>query len=90
MAFLVDLLILHRPINPADKKHPTERPIPLIKEIMETFVGPGSKVLVPFLGSGNTLIAAHRNSCYGEGFELTQSYKEAFIVKVHEMLGGAK
>jgi DNA modification methylase/ParB-like chromosome segregation protein Spo0J len=67
------------------KVHPTERPIDLMKDIYETFAFPGSRVLIPFLGSGNGLIAAHQLGMSALGFELSKGYKDSFLVKVHGM-----
>lgn len=46
------------PVPPDRKYHPTERPIELMREVLTTFAKPNAKVLVPFAGSGVTLIAA--------------------------------
>lgn len=73
-----------RGIEPANKIHPTERPIELIEEIMRTFIPEGSKVLVPFLGSGNTLLAGNNLHMAAMGFELSQIYKEKFALRVME------
>ena len=62
--------------------HPTERPVDLIFDIITTFIKPGSKILVPFLGSGNTLVAADVAKCSAVGFELSEAYKKAFMVKL--------
>jgi len=45
-------------LTPSQKIHPTERPIALIEDILKTLAPPGTKVLVPFLGSGATIRAA--------------------------------
>jgi DNA modification methylase len=73
------------PISPQNKTHPTERPIELMQEIYNTFAFPGSRVLIPFLGSGNGLIAAYNLGMTGVGFELSKSYRDSFLVKVHGM-----
>jgi site-specific DNA-methyltransferase (adenine-specific) len=74
------------PPVPAQKKtHPTERPVELMKEVYDTFAFPGSRVLIPFLGSGNGLIAAHQLGLSPIGFELSKEYRDSFLVKVHSM-----
>ena len=73
------------PVLPQQKTHPTERPIELMKEIYETFAFPGSRVLIPFLGSGSGLIAAKELGMSPVGFELGKSYRDAFLVKLHSM-----
>jgi len=71
------------PVN--QKTHPTERPVELMKEIYETFAFPGSRVLIPFLGSGNGLIAAHSLGMAPVGFDLSKGYRDSFLVKVNSL-----
>ena len=73
------------PIPPNQKTHPTERPIELMKEIYNTFAFPGSRIMIPFLGSGSGLIAAHELGMSPIGFEISKSYKDAFLVKVNSL-----
>ena len=73
------------PVPAQQKVHPTERPIELMKEVYETFAFPGSRVLIPFLGSGNGLIAAHQLGMSPVGFDLSKGYRDSFLVKVHSM-----
>lgn len=77
------------PVPPAQKTHPTERPIELMKELYETFAFPGSRVLIPFLGSGNGLLAASSLGMSPIGFDLSKGYKDSFLVKAHLMSQGA-
>lgn len=74
------------PVNPQSKTHPTERPIDLMRELYDTFAFPGSRVLIPFLGSGNGLLAAHQLGLSAMGFELSKGYKDSFLVKAHNMM----
>ncbi len=69
--------------------HPTERPIELIQEILATFGVPGSRVLVPFLGSGNTLLAAANLKMSAIGFEIAKENRAAFVVNVERQIHGA-
>ncbi len=66
------------------KIHPTERPVPLMEDLLETLTTPRSIVLVPFLGSGNTLRAAYKcgMSCFG--FEINPTYKDRFMLAVEQ------
>ena len=73
------------PVPPSQKVHPTERPIELMKEIYDTFAFAGSRVLIPFLGSGSGLFAADELGMSPVGFELTKAYKDSFLVKGHVM-----
>lgn len=73
------------PVPANQKTHPTERPVELMKEIYDTFAFTGSRVLIPFLGSGNGLIAADQLAMSPVGFELSKQYRDSFLVKVHNM-----
>ena len=73
------------PVNPQVKTHPTERPIELTTELYDTFTFAGSRILIPFLGSGNGLISAHQLGMNAMGYELGKGYKDSFLVKVHLM-----
>ncbi len=73
------------PIPHQQKVHPTERPIELMKEIYETFAFPGSRVGIPFLGSGSGLFAAKQAGMNGIGFELSKAYRDSFLVRVNNM-----
>ena len=75
----------YSPVPANQKTHPTERPVELMKEIYETFAFPGSRILIPFLGSGNGLISAHELGMSAVGFELGKGHKDSFLVKVHGM-----
>ena len=55
-----------------------------MEDIFKTFVGPGAKILVPFLGSGNSLIAASNCNMTATGFEISQEFKDSFDVFVQE------
>jgi DNA modification methylase len=69
---------------PATKQkiHPTERPIALMEELLKVFVWEGSRILVPFAGSGNTLRAAFNLNMFPLGYDLSKEYKDAFTYQV--------
>lgn len=71
-------------VAPARKIHPTERPVELYEQILPTFIGPGARMLVPFTGSGNQLLAAANLQIHALGFDLCQDYKNGFVVRVQE------
>lgn len=72
------------PVPPQQKTHPTERPVELMEDLYETFAFPGSRILIPFLGSGNGIIAADNRGMSPVGFELSKSYRDSFLIKVHK------
>ncbi len=71
-------------VSGAKKYHPTERPVPLIQEILDTLAGPRSVVLVPFLGSGATLRAAYNLGMVGVGWDMNPEYKAKFMLSIEE------
>lgn len=64
--------------------HPTERPVELIEDILTTFVGPGSFVLVPFAGSGNTIRAAYNVGMKAIGYDLSGYYRPGYIARLKQ------
>ena len=70
------------PVPPMQKIHPTERPVPLMEEILSTFTWEGSRVLVPFAGSGNTLLAADNVKMMPIGFDLSKDYKDGYVTRL--------
>ena len=73
------------PVPHQHKIHPTERPLELIQELLSTFCNPGARILVPFAGSGTTLLAAQSLNMTAVGFDLSKEYKDRYIIKVHKM-----
>lgn len=81
-------LFTFKAVAPQNKIHPTERPIEMIQEVLSTFQRPGARVMVPFLGSGNTILAAANLGMPAFGWDLGEkadplSYKNGFIIRVH-------
>lgn len=74
----------YKPVPPDSKIHPTERPIEMIQDLLSTFCWEGSRILVPFAGSGNTLLAATNLGMSAIGTDLSEEYKNSFMVRVHE------
>lgn len=74
----------YKTVSAQSKIHPTERPIEMIQDVLQTFAWEGARLLVPFLGSGNTLLAAANLDITGLGFDLTQEYKDAYTLRVLE------
>jgi ParB/RepB/Spo0J family partition protein len=69
-------------LHPSVKKHPTEKPITLLEEIINICCFPGSTVLVPFLGSGVTLRAAYKLGHNGFGWDLSTTFRDAFLLSM--------
>lgn len=73
----------YSPVPPQKKIHPTEKPLGLMLDIIDTFVWPGSVVMVPFLGGGVTLRAAYMRDLSGFGYDLDEMNKGRFLDAVH-------
>lgn len=70
------------PVDPAKKIHPTERPVELMEDILSTFAWESARVLVPFAGSGNTLLAASNLKMLPVGYDLTQEYRDGYVARL--------
>lgn len=66
------------------KYHPTERPLHLIRTILQTFTLPNNVVFVPFLGSGATLRGCFVEGMSGFGFDLNGEYKDKYLLTVEK------
>jgi DNA modification methylase len=64
------------------KYHPTQRPLELITNILNTLGVGRQNVFVPFLGSGATLLACYEIGFQGFGFDLNGEYKNKFMLEV--------
>jgi len=56
-------------VDPKCRNHPTEKPVPLLGYLTETYTKKGGTVLDPFMGSGSTIIAAIRTGRKAIGIE---------------------
>jgi site-specific DNA-methyltransferase (adenine-specific) len=57
-----------------NRLHPTQKPVAVLKPLIEAFCPPGGLVLDPFCGSGSTLVAACDADCDYLGIELDTTY----------------
>jgi DNA modification methylase len=72
----------YMPVKASEKEHPTEKPIEMYMDLLEVFALPGMRGLVPFLGSGNSLLAMENLGIQGFGYELSADRKDGFTLKV--------
>lgn len=56
------------------KIHPTQKPIGLLKRLIEVFTDPGDVVIDPVAGSGSTLRAAYEMGRNSYGFEVDKKF----------------
>lgn len=65
------------PINAKDKRlysHPTIKPLPIIRNLVENSAKPNQLVLDPFMGSGTTAVACKELGRNYIGFEISPEY----------------
>ena len=60
--------------NESEKIHPTQKPVELLKTLIEIFTDKGDVVIDPCAGSGSTIIAAERLGRKGYGFEIKKEF----------------
>lgn len=64
--------------NDTPKVHPTQKPVPLLRRLIEIFTDRDEVVIDPCAGSGSTLLAAAQCGRKAYGFEIDRKfYKEA-------------
>lgn len=59
-----------------DKVHDAQKPVSLLKDLIQHFVPEGGSILDPFMGSGSTLVAAKLLQRNSTGIELSDEYCE--------------
>lgn len=69
--------------NGDNKIHPTQKPLNLFRELVQTSSNEGDLVLDPFMGSGTTAVACIREKRKFVGFELNKDYYEKAARRVH-------
>ena len=75
-------------LNPfGNKFHPTEKPVSLMKKLIENSTGEGDIVLEPFAGAGATLIAAKELNRHYVGAEIDKKY---YDIAIDRLRGAAK
>jgi site-specific DNA-methyltransferase (adenine-specific) len=60
--------------NESEKIHPTQKPVELLKTLIEIFTDPNDVIIDPCAGSGSTLIAAERLGRKAYGFEIKKDF----------------
>lgn len=91
------LLIKVRPDFPSDplpdvmdmpysgnRLHPTQKPITILKPLIQCFSKPGDTILDPFAGSGSTLVAARALDRQSIGIELDEAHHRAAVGRLGE------
>jgi DNA modification methylase len=73
--------------NKALEHHPTPKPIELVQDALLDVTNRGALVLDPFMGSGTTLLAAHKSGRRACGIELDPKYVDVAVRRWEEMTG---
>ena len=76
--------ILKVPNIIGNKTHPTEKPIDLMRILIENSTQPNEIVLDPFMGSGSTMIACLNTNRKGIGIELDKHYFDIASKRINE------
>jgi site-specific DNA-methyltransferase (adenine-specific) len=67
------------------KNHPTEKPVPLLRQLIESSSVWGETVLDPFMGSGSTLVAAKLEGRKAIGIEVKEKYCETAVRRLQAL-----
>jgi site-specific DNA-methyltransferase (adenine-specific) len=79
----VDVIQCQR-LDGAKLKHPNEKPVELMRRLIETTTKPGDLILDPFAGSGTTLVAALQSGRRYMGVEISPQHYETAQRRIYE------
>lgn len=71
------------PIAAGAKRHPTEKPIALLRNLLQRVALPGAVVADPFMGSGSSIEAACIEQCFAKGCDILE---ESYHVTIERLL----
>jgi ParB/RepB/Spo0J family partition protein len=74
----------YQKLQPDKKIHPTEKPIELYTDLLQTFSTNSTKCYSAFLGSGVIIRAGLKTGRMVEGRDLNKEVKKRFLIKVQE------
>ena len=75
--------IFNYPISSSTRFHKTEKPVALEEDILYTFARADQLLIVPFLGSGNSLVAAHKLGIQAFGFDIEEKFKSRYMYNLY-------
>ena len=67
-----------------DRYHPTQKPIALMKMLINQFSNEGDTILDPFAGSGTTLVACVQTGRKGIGIEIEEKYFDIAVKRIQQ------
>lgn len=74
--------------NPPNRTHLTEKPLPLMREVVKICV-PGGRILDPFAGAGTTVLAALQEGYQAVGIEVTDAYYKLGAQRIEDALSAS-
>ena len=74
--------------NPQNRIHVTEKPLQLMKDVIQ-ICEPGGLILDPFAGSGTTILAAVESGYRAVGIEVTDAYYKLGTERIQDALASA-
>jgi site-specific DNA-methyltransferase (adenine-specific) len=75
--------VLHaKPVASAERLHPVDKPVDLLRQLIEVTTPPGGLVVDAFAGGGSTLVAAKKLGCRAIGIELDERYCEIAVQRL--------
>lgn len=79
--------VFEYPKPPANKMHPTMKPVALVQAMLKNSCKPNGIVLDPFAGSGSTLIAAEYQRVRAFVVELDPKYADVICARYQKLTG---
>ena len=67
--------------------HPTQKPVEMLRQVIDPYCEKGGAVVDLFLGSGSTLIAAEKTGRICYGMELDPKYVDVIIKRWEDYTG---
>mgnify|MGYP002638586051 CR=1 FL=1 len=71
------------PVTSSTRFHKTEKPVALEIDILNTFARANQLLVIPYLGSGNSLVAAHKLGIQAFGFEIEEKFKSRYMYNLY-------
>lgn len=81
------VLSVPRKNSRAVNRHPTEKPVALLQQLVEASSCVGETVLDPYAGSGSTLVAAVLSGRRAIGIEIDPGYCDTMVTRVKQAEG---
>ena len=73
-----------RPVGQKETCHPNEKPIGLVRRLVNLGTQPGDSIIDNFMGSGTTLVAAKLEGRKAVGIEISEKYCEIAVNRLRQ------